>query len=135
MITELIIAFFLLAGSFFVIVASIGVLRLPDLMMKMHASTKAGTLGAGLILVAVGISFDEISVLTRIVATIIFLLLTAPVAAHLIGRAAYYTGIELWEGTIVDEMNRNGEMSESEASRNATAAQDDAKLNRNVSES
>lgn len=135
MITELIIAFFLLAGSFFVVVASIGVLRLPDLMMKMHASTKAGTLGAGLILVAVGISFDEISVLTRIIATIIFLLLTAPVAAHLIGRAAYYTGIELWEGTIVDEMNRNGEISEPEASRKARAANDDAKLNRNVSES
>lgn len=135
MITELIIAFFLLAGSFFVVVASVGVLRLPDLMMKMHASTKAGTLGAGLILVAVGISFDEISVLTRIIATIIFLLLTAPVAAHLIGRAAYYTGIELWEGTIVDEMNRNGEASEPEVSRKAHAASDDAKLNRNVSES
>ncbi|MCC5933945.1 MAG: monovalent cation/H(+) antiporter subunit G [Candidatus Cyclonatronum sp.] len=134
MITELIIAFFLLAGSFFVLIASIGVLRLPDLMMKMHASTKAGTLGAGLILVAVGISFDEISVLTRILATIIFLLLTAPVAAHLIGRAAYYTGIELWEGTIVDEMDRNGEISEPEASRKSRAASD-AKLNRNVSES
>lgn len=134
MITELIIAFFLLAGSFFVVVASVGVLRLPDLMMKMHASTKAGTLGAGLILVAVGISFDEISVLTRIIATIIFLLLTAPVAAHLIGRAAYYTGIELWEGTIVDELDRNGEIAEPEASRKARAAAD-AKLNRNVSES
>ncbi len=111
MISEIIISFFLIAGSVFVLVAAIGVLRLPDLMMKMHASTKAGTLGAGLILVSVGIAFDEISVLTRVIATIVFLLLTAPVAAHLIGRAAYYVGMEFWEGTITDELGQQPDKS------------------------
>lgn len=127
MISEVIIAILLLSGSFFVLVAAIGVLRLPDLMMKMHASTKAGTLGAGLILVSVGVAFDEISVLTRVIATIIFLLLTAPVAAHLIGRAAYYVGMDFWEGTITDELKKDRE-------ENAAKAPS-AKVNRNVSES
>lgn len=105
---DLVIAFLLLSGGFFVLVAAIGILRLPDLMMRMHASTKAGTLGAGLILAATAFAFDDISVLTRVIATIIFLLLTAPIAAHLIGRAAYYVGIDLWEGNIADELNKNG---------------------------
>lgn len=127
MISEFVIAFLLLSGSFFVLVAAVGVLRLPDLMMRMHASTKAGTLGAGLILVSVGVAFDEISVLTRVIATIIFLLLTAPVAAHLIGRAAYYVGMDLWEGTIIDELKNNREDSAAKATS--------AKVNPNDSDS
>ncbi len=128
MISEIIISFFLLSGSFFVLIAAIGVVRLPDLMMKMHASTKAGTLGAGLVLVSVGIAFDEISVLTRVIATIIFLLLTAPVAAHLIGRAAYYVGMDFWEGTIVDELS-------DEKTKNADSTDSNVKMNRKASES
>jgi multicomponent Na+:H+ antiporter subunit G len=101
---EIFTAIFLVTGALFTLVAAIGVYRLPDLLMKMHASTKAGTLGAGLILVAVIITFDDIGVSTRAFATIIFLILTAPVAAHLIGRAAYVSGVKFWKGTIIDEM-------------------------------
>lgn len=96
---------FLLAGSLFVLVAALGVLRLPDLLMRMHAATKAGTLGAGLLLVAVAVSAPETSVMARAVATFVFLLLTAPIAAHLIAHAAYYTGAAtLWDRTSVDEL-------------------------------
>jgi multicomponent Na+:H+ antiporter subunit G len=105
MIIEIIIILLLFGGSFFVLVAAIGVVRLPDLLMKMHASTKAGTLGAGLVLLAVAFAFGETSVTTRVLAAIIFLLITAPIAAHLIGRAGYYTGLKLWHGTIIDEFN------------------------------
>ncbi len=101
---EYVIAILLITGSIFVLVAAIGVLRLPDLLMKMHASTKAGTLGAGLILVAVAFAFGDTGVASRAIATIIFLLITAPIAAHMIGRAAYYVGIPLWKGTIMDEL-------------------------------
>jgi multicomponent Na+:H+ antiporter subunit G len=107
MITQIIIAILLLSGAFFVLVAAIGVIRLPDLLMKMHASTKAGTLGAGLILLAVVFAFGEVSVTTRALAAILFLLITAPIAAHLIGRAGYYSGIKLWKGTIVDEFKED----------------------------
>lgn len=95
----------LLTGSLFVLVAAVGVLRLPDLLMRMHAATKAGTLGAGLLLIAVAVSIPESSVVARALATFVFLLLTAPIAAHVIARAAYYTGkAELWERTCVDEL-------------------------------
>ncbi len=94
----------LLAGGLFGFVAAVGMLRLPDMIMRMHASTKAGTLGAGLILAAVAIHFMEIGITLRAAAAILFLLLTAPVAAHVIGRAAYRCGIRLWERTGVDEL-------------------------------
>ncbi|MCA1802031.1 MAG: monovalent cation/H(+) antiporter subunit G [Rhodothermaceae bacterium] len=101
---EIITSVFLVMGALFTLVAAVGVYRLPDILMKMHASTKAGTLGAGLILVALMITFDDIGVVTRALATIIFLVLTAPIAAHLIGRAAYVSGVKFWKGTIIDEM-------------------------------
>lgn len=103
----------MLAGAFFMLVAAVGVLRMPDLLMRMHAATKAGTLGAGLFLVAVAVHFGSTGVTIRAVATIFFLLFTAPVAAHVIGRAAYFSGwLELWDRTLVDELHEADEVSE-----------------------
>ena len=70
----------------------------------MHAATKAGTLGAGLILIAVAFFYADLGITLRSLAAIMFLLLTAPVAAHLIGRAAYYSGIRLWEKTWIEQL-------------------------------
>lgn len=102
MIAEYIIAALIVLGGFFCFVAGLGVLRLPDVLIRMHASTKAGTLGSGLILIAVAIFFADITTITRAVATILFLLITAPVAAHMIGRAAFRSGVPLWK-TKVEE--------------------------------
>jgi len=99
---EIVMAVLILLGGFFCFVAGLGVLRLPDVLIRMHASTKAGTLGSGLILVAVAIWFADTATTTRAVATILFLLITAPVAAHMIGRAAFRSGVELWKTTIED---------------------------------
>ena len=97
-------AVLVLAGGLFGFIAAVGMLRLPDMITRMHASTKAGTLGAGLIMAAVAIHFMEIGITLRAAAAILFLLLTAPVAAHVIGRAAYRCGIQLWERTWIDEL-------------------------------
>jgi multicomponent Na+:H+ antiporter subunit G len=70
----------------------------------MHAATKAGTLGAGLILISEAFFYAELGITLRALAAISFLLLTAPVAAHLIGRAAYYSGIRLWYKTWIDQL-------------------------------
>ena len=102
--TELITSFLVVAGSIFAFVAALGVVRLPDVLIRMHASTKAGTLGCGLILLAVAVSFGETGIVARALAAIVFLLLTAPVAAHMIGRAAYRAGVPLWKGTAIDEL-------------------------------
>jgi multicomponent Na+:H+ antiporter subunit G len=99
---EYIMAALVLLGGFFCFVAGLGILRLPDVLIRMHASTKAGTLGAGLILGAVAIYFGDATTITRAIAAILFLLLTAPVAAHMIGRAAFKVGVPLWNTKIED---------------------------------
>jgi multicomponent Na+:H+ antiporter subunit G len=103
---EIVIVALVLLGGFFCFVAGLGVLRLPDVLIRMHASTKAGTLGSGLILAAVAVYFADTATITRAVATILFLLITAPVAAHMIGRAAFRSGITLWNTKIEPEAKR-----------------------------
>lgn len=104
---EIIVGVLLLLGTGFMLVAALGVARLPDLWMRMHASTKAGTLGAGLLLLSMAVNFGSLSVVTMCMATIFFLVMTAPVAAHLIGRAGYFAGEPLWEGTVLDEFKED----------------------------
>jgi multicomponent Na+:H+ antiporter subunit G len=86
-VTQIIAGILVLAGSVFVFIAALGVFRLPDVLNRMHASTKAGTLGAALLLGAVALHFNTTAILAKVVATILFLMLTAPIAAHMIGRA------------------------------------------------
>ena len=85
---DLIISGFLLLGGFFALIAAIGVLRLPDVLTRMHASTKAGILGSSLILIACAIFLGETEITARVVAIILFLMLTSPIGAHMIGRAS-----------------------------------------------
>ncbi len=85
--TDVLTGLFLIAGAGFVMIAAIGIVRLPDLLTRMHASTKAGTLGALLVLVGLAIHQGTGEVTSKVVATSLFLLLTAPIAAHMIGRA------------------------------------------------
>ncbi|MCA1941731.1 MAG: monovalent cation/H(+) antiporter subunit G, partial [Caenispirillum bisanense] len=122
MIADLIVAALLLAGGFFALVAAVGVARLPDVFIRMHASTKAGTLGGGLILAAVAVAQWEAGVTTRVVLIIAFLLVTAPIAAHLIGRAAYRIGVPLWHNTVVDEWQHDRPAAPAEPPARAPAA-------------
>ena len=94
----------MLFGVFLILIAGIGLLRMPDLYLRMSAATKASTLGLGLILLGTVLFFGELGIASRAIATIIFVLLTAPVSAHMIGRAAYTNGVPLWEGTELDEL-------------------------------
>jgi multicomponent Na+:H+ antiporter subunit G len=91
-------------GALFVLVATLGLLRFPDMFLRMHAVTKAGTLGAGLLMIAVALHFRDVSVATRALGVLVFVLLTAPVSAHMIGRAGYLAGVRLWERTALDEL-------------------------------
>jgi len=104
MISELLAAIFLLAGCLFMLVAALGVFRMPDLLTRMHATTKSGVLGAGLIMCAVMLFFGESSVTLKAPAVMAFTTLTSPIAAHTIGRAGYFIGVPLWEKTLKDEL-------------------------------
>lgn len=97
----------MLIGALFMLMGSLGILRMPDLFLRMSASTKAATLGTSSLLIAVVVHFGEIGAASRAVATIIFLLLTAPIAAHMLGRAGYFVGVELADATLIDELAGN----------------------------
>lgn len=101
---DIVTAVLLLAGGLFSFIASLGMLRLPDTIIRMHAATKAGALGAGLIFIALAFHHFELATTLRALAAVTFILLTAPVAAHLIGRAAYCSKVTLWEKTWIDEL-------------------------------
>lgn len=104
---ELIVAICLLAGATFMLLAAVGIMRLPDLPTRMHASTKAGAMGAMFTMAGVAFYFAESVVSARAFAIVVFILITSPVAAHVIGRAGYFMGTSLWDGTVKDELREN----------------------------
>jgi multicomponent Na+:H+ antiporter subunit G len=101
---ELISGILMVLGALFMFIAAVGVLRMPDVFMRLSASAKASTLGVGFILLSVAVYFDALGVTSRALATIFFVILTVPISAHMIGRIAYFIGDALWEGTVVDEL-------------------------------
>lgn len=106
---EAITILFMFIGTFFIIMAAIGMLRMPDILLRMSVTTKAATLGIGTIFLAMIIHFSgqgsvSQGVTSRAVATIAFVFITAPVSAHMIGRAAYNSRrTRLWSGIVLDE--------------------------------
>ena len=104
MLRDVVVMVLMFSGAIFMALAGLGMLRMPDLFLRMSSSAKAGTLGAGLILLGAAIHFNNFSIYTRTFAIIVFLLLTAPVATHMIGRAAYFDGVPLWKGTVQDDL-------------------------------
>jgi multicomponent Na+:H+ antiporter subunit G len=97
-------AVLLVIGSLFMLLAGLGVLRLPDLYMRLQAATKASTLGVGCMLLGLAVHFQDLGMTTRALLIIAFFFLTAPVGAHMIARAGYAMGVPLWEGTLTDEL-------------------------------
>lgn len=94
----------LLGGALLCLLAAVGVLRLPDFFMRMHAATKAGVAGSGLVLLGVAALDGEPATWVKAGLAVLFLLLTTPVAGHLIGRAGYVSGQPLWGGTREDAL-------------------------------
>lgn len=101
---NLLAALFVILGSLFALVASVGILRLPDFYTRVHAASKAGTVGSALALVALAIVSVQTAEVLRAIAAIVFFFLTAPIAAHLLGKAAYTAGYRMWSGSVLDEM-------------------------------
>lgn len=102
---EFIAGVLILIGAGFSLIAGIGLFRLPDLYVRMHAATKAGTLGAGLVLIALALEAQSLEVVARAMAGVVFLLFTAPIAAHLLGRAGYLAGVPMWSRSWKDDLN------------------------------
>jgi multicomponent Na+:H+ antiporter subunit G len=86
----------LAVGAFFGLVAAVGLVRLPDVYTRTHASSKSDTLGAVLALAGVALVVDAQSATIKAVFLLAFMFLTNPTAAHAIARAARDQGIEPW---------------------------------------
>jgi multicomponent Na+:H+ antiporter subunit G len=102
--SEILLCALLICGALFIFIAAVGLLRMPDLFMRLACTAKSATVGLGLLLLGLAWSFSELDITSRALATIFFLLFTTPVATHRIARVAYLDGIRLWEGTILDEL-------------------------------
>lgn len=89
MIRETIAAFFIISGVFFFLVSTVGLLRLPDVYTRLHATSKGDTLGAGLSLIGVILYLGWTLTSLKLLMVIIFIWITSPTASHLIGKAAY----------------------------------------------
>ena len=104
--TDVMTAVVWIAGSAFALLAAVGVLRMPDVFTRMQASTKASTLGLGCLLIGAALQLGDIASVIRVLSIAAFTLLTTPVAAHVIARAAYLAEVPLWKGTVLDERRR-----------------------------
>lgn len=102
---EIIIMIFSGLGTLLILIAAIGMVRMPDFYLRLSVTTKAATLGIAFILISAAVYFNVVSITTRVLAIIFFLLVTAPVAAHMIGRTSYFIGIRMWGKSQVDELH------------------------------
>lgn len=106
MIGELLIAILVLFGALFCGLSAFGLMRLPDVYLRSHAATKSATLGVLCVLTGAFLNFlfyvDVVSI--KLLLAIVFVFITSPVAGHLNGRAAYRSGVPLWENSVQDDL-------------------------------
>ena|SRR3990170_4283218 len=95
----------LVFGLFFLLTGTLGLLRFKDVYSRMHATTKSTTLGLSGVLLAALIYLRHLGLTHGLKELLIlgFLFLTAPVGAHMIARSAYWIGVPLWRGSVIDE--------------------------------
>ena len=107
LLMEILVSFFLIIGAFFMLVGGIGMVRLPDLFMRLHAPTKSSTLGLGSFLIAAMIHaavngrFGFAELLLTLLAFI-----TAPVSANLIAQAALHLRLRSMSGNVPESLER-----------------------------
>lgn len=98
-------------GAFLSLVSAFGIIRLPDVYTRNHAASKTSTLGIMLLLTGTFIFFfvEHGHFNSRILLGIFFIFMTAPVAGHLISRAAYNTDVKLWDQSVEDDLKESRE--------------------------
>lgn len=95
----------LIAGALLSLAAGIGLLRFPDALSRMHAATKPQIFGLILVLAAIALDQHTVGTIASLLVVLVFQMLTAPISAHMIGRAGYRNGDLLREQLVVDELD------------------------------
>ena len=102
--SDIVASIAVVSGVLLGVLSAVGILRMPDVYIRLQVASKASSLGVALLMLGVAAHFGELGVTVRALLVVVFLFLTAPVAAHVIGRAAYLTGVPLAPGTDPDEL-------------------------------
>jgi multicomponent Na+:H+ antiporter subunit G len=103
---EYVASILILAGGLLTLLASIGLLRFKDVHTRMHAATKPATLGLVAILMGAALVFPSVNPVAKLLLVMFLQFITAPVGAHLMGRAAFMSGAPLAPGTFLDDASR-----------------------------
>ncbi len=103
-ILDLLAAICLLVGAFLSVAAGIGLLRFPDALSRLHAATKPQILGLIFVLAAIALEDRSWSTLLVLAPILVFQMLTAPISAHMVGRAGYRTGNFRSDLNVVDDL-------------------------------
>jgi multicomponent Na+:H+ antiporter subunit G len=90
---------FLGVGTLAMLLAGLGMVRLPDLFLRLQATAKAATLGVGGLLCAAAVTMGSLGAVAHVLLTVVFLFTITPVATLLIARAAFHAGVPLWDKT------------------------------------
>ncbi len=106
---EIIVIALLVLGTLFIFLAAVGLLKMPDVYLRMSASSIAATLGTSIILTALAIHFMDLGITFMVIGINLFLFLTVPVSSHLMGRAAHRAGYEKWNKTLVDRLEHDSD--------------------------
>lgn len=101
---DVVAAVCVLAGVSLGLLAAIGIHRFGDVFARMHAATKPATLGLVLVMIGAGLRADDPDTAVKLALVAVLQFITAPIGAHMVGRAAYQTGVELSDETAVDEL-------------------------------
>lgn len=103
-VADIVVAVLLLGGVSLGLLAAVGLQQFDDVFARMHAATKPATLGLVMILLATALTIGDSGAVTKLLLVVILQFITAPVGAHMVGRAAYRAGTELSERTQIDEL-------------------------------
>lgn len=101
---DLVAAVLLIVSAFLTLAAAVGLLRFPDALARLHAATKPQILGLMLLVIALALSVRSWAALLLLIPVVVFQLLTAPIAAHMVGRAGYRTGEFEPDTLVADEL-------------------------------
>jgi monovalent cation/proton antiporter, MnhG/PhaG subunit len=115
-VVDLLTGVFLILGAFLSLAAGVGLLRFPDAIARMHATTKPQILGLVFVLMGIALQERRLSTILLLVALLLFQMMTAPISAHMIGRAGYRSSVIAPGSLLVDELARAIERAQEEQS-------------------
>lgn len=104
-VADVVAATCLLLGAMLTLVAGIGMLRLPDVLSRVHAATKPQVLGLLLVLLAVALRVRDLTSLGMVVLVAVFQLATSPIASHMVSRASFRAGEVREDLLVVDDLS------------------------------